>query len=80
MRNHSDRPHEFAVTLHAPDGFEIDPAEARLTIDPRREKSIALRIAVPASTAKSVGVITADVAFDRWDLRHWCEALIEVQP
>ncbi len=80
VRNHSDRPHEFAVTLHAPDGFQTDPAEARLTVDPRREKSITLRIAVPATAGPSACVITADVAFDRWDLRHWCEALIQVQP
>ena len=80
LLNHSDRTHEYTVTLHVPDGLAAEPASARLTIQSRTEGTIIVRIAVPASLAPSVCAITADVAFDRWDLRHWCEALIEVQP
>jgi hypothetical protein len=25
-------------------------------------------------------VLTADIAFETWDLRHWGEALIEIRP
>lgn len=80
IRNHSSRPHQYTVTPHVPAGFLAEPRQAHRTIDPGQEEPIAFRIVVPASTARSVGVFTADVAFDRWDLRHWCEALIEVQP
>jgi len=80
IRNHSSRPHQYTITPHVPAGFLAEPRQAHRTIDPGQEEPVAFRIAVPASTARSIGVFTADVAFDRWDLRHWCEALIEVQP
>lgn len=80
LLNHSDRAGEYTVTLHLPDGYTAEPASARLTVEPRTEGTITVRIAVPALSASSVSVVTADVAFDRWDLRHWCEALLEVQP
>ncbi len=80
IRNHSPRPHRYTVTPHVTAGFLAEPRQAHRTIDPGQEEPIAFRIAVPASMPRSVGVFTADVAFDRWDLRHWCEALIEVQP
>ncbi len=80
LLNHSDRAREYTVTLHLPDGFAAEPASTRLTVEPRTERAITARIAVPTSSVPSVCVVTADIAFDRWDLRHWCEALIEVQP
>jgi len=80
IRNHSSRPHQYTITPHVPAGFLAEPRQAHRTIDPGQEEPVAFRIAVAASTAKSIGVFTADVAFDRWDLRHWCESLIEVQP
>jgi len=80
LLNHSDRAHEYIVTLHLPDGFAAEPASGRLMVEPRTEGAITVRVSVPASSVPSACVVTADVAFDRWDLRHWCEALIEVQP
>ncbi len=80
IRNHSARPHEYSIIPHVPAGFLAEPGQVRLTIDPRKEKSTTFRIAVPSSTPQSVYIFTADVAFDRWDQRHWCEALIEVRP
>lgn len=78
--NHSDRPHEYTVTPHVPDSYRTEPQQARLTVEPRQEEFVTLRIAVPASASESVCMVTADVAFDEWDLRHWCEALIEIRP
>jgi len=80
LLNHSDRAHKYTVTPHLPDGFTAEPESAHLTVEPRTEGAITIRIAVPTSLVPSVYVVTADVAFDRWDLRHWCEALLEVQP
>jgi hypothetical protein len=80
IRNHSDRAHEYTVTPHAPDGVRVEPPSARLRVEPRTEGVIAVRIGVPASAIPSACVITADVAFDGWNLRHWCEALIEIGP
>ncbi len=78
--NHSDLTHEYAVALHGPVGYRTEPQNARLTVEPRREGSVTLRITVPATESDRICVVTADVAFDKWDLRHWCEAQIEVRP
>jgi hypothetical protein len=78
--NHSARTHEYTVTPHVPEGFRVEPEEAALTVGPRDEKPVAFNVTVPASFAEPVAVITADVAFAGWDLRHWCEALIEIAP
>lgn len=77
--NHSDRPHEYTVTPHVPDGFRIEPKQAGLTVDPQQEAPAVFRVTVPASAAQPVAVVTADVAFDEWDLRHWCEAIIALE-
>ncbi len=78
--NHSDRTHEYALALHVPDRYRTEPEDARLTIKPRQEESLTLRIMVPPTASEGFCVVTADMAFDKWDLRHWCEALIEVRP
>lgn len=80
IRNHSARPHNYSIIPHVPEGFLAKPGRAHLRIDPGKGESTTFRIAVPASTPQSVCVFTADVAFDGWDQRHWCEALIEVRP
>jgi len=51
-----------------------------VTADPRQERSAAFQITVPSSTDMPVAVVTADVAFDQWDLRHWCEGILELKP
>jgi len=78
--NHSENAHEYTVTPHAPAGFRVQPDWARLTVEPREEVTTTFKVTAPASIDMSVAVITADIAFDQWDLRHWCEALIEVKP
>ena len=78
--NHSGRSHEYTVTPHGPEGSRVEPPSARLTVEPRTEGAIAMRIGVPASAISSACVITADIAFDGWNLCHWCEALIEIRP
>jgi len=78
--NHSACPHEYTVTPHTPDGFHLEPERAILTVEPREEATVAFKVSVPSSAAGPVTVVTADVAFGPWDLRHWCEALIEIAP
>jgi len=78
--NHSNRSHEYTVMPHAPAGFRIAPERIRLTVGPREETTAAFKVAVPIAATGPVAVVTADIAFGPWDLRHWCEALIEVKP
>jgi hypothetical protein len=78
--NHSAKAHDYTVTPHVPEGFQVVPDRLRLTVDSRQESSAAFTVSIPASARESVAVLTADIAFGPWDLRRWCEAIIEVQP
>ncbi len=78
--NHSGIAHEYTVTPHAPAGFRIEPESLRLTVGPRQEDSATFTVSIPSSGAEPLAVITADIAFDSWDLRHWCEVLLEIEP
>ncbi|UCD48535.1 MAG: prolyl oligopeptidase family serine peptidase [Phycisphaerales bacterium] len=78
--NHSDRAHEYTVTPHVPEGFRVQPDQTRLTIDPREERAAIFEVSIPASTGMPVAVVTADVAFNQWDLRQWCEGILQLEP
>ena len=78
--NHSDRAHEYTVTPHVPDGFHVKPERARLTVGSRKEMPATFAVTVPTSADTPVAVVTADVAFDGWDLHHWCEGILELEP
>ncbi|MHC4521324.1 MAG: MBL fold metallo-hydrolase, partial [Planctomycetota bacterium] len=72
--NHSDRRHEYTVTPHVPAMIRVEPKRVTLAVDPRQEKAVALKLTVPDSFTEQAAVMTADIAFDDWDLRHWCES------
>lgn len=78
--NHSSSPHVFTVRPNVPGGFQLQPKKASINIRPRRQAQIHFEITVPDEVSKNLYVITCDVKFGKWDLRHWCEAIIEVYP
>ncbi len=80
IRNHSPSAHDYTVTLHAPEGFEVEPPKAHVAVKPGQEECVSVRIAIPAATTQPVTVLTTDIAFETWDLRHWSEALILLRP
>jgi len=78
--NHSDAAHEYTVTPHAPAGFRIEPESLRRTVAARQEAKATFTVSIPSSGTGPLAVVTADIAFDSWDLRHWCEGLLEIKP
>ncbi len=78
--NHSNGAHSYTVTPHVPEGFHLKPDRAEITIQPRQERALAFEVTVDSSPAVASAVITTDITFGHWFLRHWCEALIEVKP
>lgn len=70
--NHSPRRQEYRVT---PRAWSARGKPLRLTIEPGREGSVSFELKPPPDF-QGLAVITAGVAFDRWDLREWCEALV----
>jgi len=78
--NHSPTPGTFTVTLHAPEGCEIEPTTASGAAAPGREIELPFRLRANTLPTGSVGVVTADIRTGAWDLRQWCEALVKLVP
>ncbi|UCG57030.1 MAG: MBL fold metallo-hydrolase [Phycisphaerales bacterium] len=77
--NHSDVSHEYTVVPIAPQGFKLEPEKATVSVAPREQKSVRFRVAVPNNVPENVYVLTLDIRFDKWDLRRWCEAIIDIR-
>ncbi len=78
--NHSAQAQEYAVTLNTPPDIEGGRKTASVRIDPRKEAELLFDVRVAATAAREFYVVTADVQFSSWDLRRWCEAIIEIEP
>ncbi|MBW8042208.1 MAG: MBL fold metallo-hydrolase [Planctomycetes bacterium] len=78
--NHSDSSHVYTVKPNVPGGFKLQPEMAVLNIKPKKEAQARFEITVPNEVSKNLYVITSDIKYDKWDLRYWCEAMIEIQP
>jgi len=78
IMNHSNTAEEFTVAPKVPDGFGLMPEKVSANIEPLKQSDMLFRLNVPGNVSESPKVITCDVAFNRWDLRHWCEAVVEV--
>ncbi len=78
VRNHSPKPQRYKVRLRLPEGWSGTPPAVQIAAPPKEERSASMTL-TPACRASGLFVITADVAFDRWDLREWTEALVTVR-
>ena len=78
--NHSNSSHTFTVSPNVPKEFRLKPKKASINIQPRKEGEARFEIVVPNNISKKVYVLTSDIKFDKWDLRHWSEAILEVSP
>jgi hypothetical protein len=76
--NHSNSAEVFTVRPNVGEGFGLEPQEMSETLKPLNESDMQFRIKIPNSVSKSPKVITCDVAFAGWDLRHWCETMVEI--
>ena len=78
--NHSPQRTPFTVHMNVPAGFQSEPVTLTVTANPRQEAEARFQIRLPNSPSGSIHVITADIQFGPWDLRQWCEGLIQVAP
>ena len=78
--NHSSASHLYTIGLNAPEEFQLELKKRSINIGPREEAEIRFEMTVPNNVLKNLYLITADVQFDNWDLRQWCEAMIEIYP
>ena len=77
--NHSGRSREFTITPHVPAGWKLTAVPLRVLIPAREERAVRFSV-TPPPDASGIAIITADVAFDEWNLREWSEAIIAVRP
>jgi glyoxylase-like metal-dependent hydrolase (beta-lactamase superfamily II) len=75
--NHSPSAREYFVTPHLPDGWRAPTGPFKIKIAPRQTGEVSIPITV--GSAAGVAVITADIKFDKWELREWMEALVDVK-
>ncbi len=79
--NHSPGEHQFTVKLHLPTGWQLDPNPIdTVRIPARMEGAISLGISIPRDTPPGQYVLTADVAWNQWELCEWSEAIVRVDP
>ena len=75
IRNHSPVKRSYRITPHLPEGWDGPRTPITVTINPREEKFVPIRF-TPAKNQAGVHTITADIAFDNWDMREWIEAMV----
>jgi len=78
--NHSKSSHVYTVSPNVPKEFILKPERASINIKSGKEREVRFEIVVPKNMPEKVYVITSDIKFDKWDLRHWSEAILEVSP
>jgi len=77
--NHSQVSRRFTAELNLPTGFGASRADASLTIPPLTEQQVDFDLLVGTSIERGTYVLTADVAWARWNLPHWTEAILEIE-
>ena len=80
IMNHSSSSRAYIISPNVPEGFQLQPVKASINIKPGKEAETRFEITVPIQVSKKLYVITSDIKFDKWDLRHWCECMIEIYP
>ncbi len=73
--NHSPLAKVFHVQIHPPAGWPT-PKPSKLRVPSGQETTATFTLNPPSATS-GLQTITASIAFDKHDLRHWTEALIE---
>ncbi len=78
--NHSRAAEVFTVKPNVPEGFRLEPAKVSRSVESQKEAEIRFTVTVPSNVSESLYIITCDIGFGQWDLRHWCESMLEISP
>ena len=74
--NHSPVAREYTVTPHVPEGWRVNGGPYRIKAGARHTTEVVIPL---TAGPNGLGVITADIAFDKWQMREWMEALVDVR-
>lgn len=76
--NHLPEAETFRIEPQVPSGWRCVPTFAEVHVGPRQEERVRFRVTAP-ERGRGPAVLTAHVAFREHDLRHWTEAMVDVQ-
>ncbi len=77
--NHCSSSRTFTAALNLPAGFGAACTTASVTVPPRTERQVDFDLLVGASVEPGTYVLTADVAWAKWNLPQWTEAIVEIK-
>ncbi len=80
IMNHSNIRHNYRVSFNGLPKLRIRPETASLEIGPKKEDKFTFKMHITKDTTPGVYIITSNIQFGQWDLREWCESIIEVIP
>jgi glyoxylase-like metal-dependent hydrolase (beta-lactamase superfamily II) len=78
--NHSGAARTFTLQPVKTEGFYTEPGKASIVIGPQSEGKQSFKVSVAKNTTPGNSLLSVSVKFDGWDLREWCEELIEISP
>lgn len=76
IRNHGPRETVYRLRWHAPPGLALVSGAEEVTVGARKEGEAKAQF---RATTAGLHVITTDVAFERWQLQEWAEAMVRVK-
>jgi glyoxylase-like metal-dependent hydrolase (beta-lactamase superfamily II) len=79
VMNHSDEARAFRLRPNAPSAWRATPDTITVMVPPRVQREVEFSIEPDPSVRSGVHIVTLDVAVEEWDLRRWCEGIIEVR-
>ena len=79
IMNHSPAEQVFRARLNLPAGWTAKPP-APLRVLPREEGALEVKVTAGPEAATGLVILTADILWDRWELREWTEAMATVAP
>ena len=79
IQNHSDRAHAYTLRPVSEEGLQVSPEELVITVPPKAEGRAAFTLEASGDAAPGIRVQKVDIGFDGWNLREWCESIIEVR-
>lgn len=76
--NHSTVPKTFIIEPIVRKEFRVIPNISTITIDPHTQGERTFKISISNQAPLGISLLLVNLKWDKWDLREWSEALIEV--
>jgi len=76
--NHSGVTKTFTLQPDKMEGFDVVPKQASIVIGPLSEGAQDFKISISEQVVPGISLMFVSIKFDGWDLREWCEGLVDI--